>query len=103
MVRAYQVRGHQLAKIDPLEINNNTASEAPELQYTHYGFKESDLERKFYLGMLSYFIRYSDVLINFQIIGQGILPGFLANEGVKSLTLREIIDRLQKTYCELQW
>ncbi|KAJ3413112.1 2-oxoglutarate dehydrogenase E1 component [Chytridiales sp. JEL 0842] len=50
IVRAYQVRGHQLAKIDPLEINTNAASDAPELHYSHYGFKEADLDRKFYLG-----------------------------------------------------
>ncbi|KAJ3281197.1 2-oxoglutarate dehydrogenase E1 component [Borealophlyctis nickersoniae] len=80
LVRAYQIRGHHLARIDPLEINVSSEQNAPELTIEHYGFKESDLDRKFFLG-------------------SGILPGFLANEGVKSLTLREILDRLKATYC----
>eukprot|EP00842_Homolaphlyctis_polyrhiza_P001163 jgi/Hompol1/2047/HPOL_002848-RA len=81
MVRAYQVRGHQLANIDPLGINSfRERVQAPELEYGYYGFKESDLNRKFYLG-------------------SGILPAFLAQEGQRELTLREIIERLQRTYC----
>ncbi|KAJ3110084.1 2-oxoglutarate dehydrogenase E1 component [Phlyctochytrium bullatum] len=80
IVRAYQVRGHQLANLDPLGITVNSARDAPELDPAHYGFREEDLDRKFYLG-------------------QGILPGFLANERARSLTLREIVDRLKKTYC----
>ncbi|KAI9342060.1 thiamine diphosphate-binding protein [Zopfochytrium polystomum] len=80
MVRAYQVRGHQLADLDPLGINIHPSTGAPELDPAHYGFGEKDFDRKFYLG-------------------QGILPGFLADEGKRYLTLREIIDRLKKTYC----
>ncbi|KAJ1558822.1 2-oxoglutarate dehydrogenase E1 component, partial [Nowakowskiella sp. JEL0078] len=82
LVRAYQVRGHHLARIDPLEISNSDMSNAPELDYTHYGFKESDLDRRFYLG-------------------SGILPGFLAQEGERNMTLRDVIDRLKKTYCNV--
>ncbi|KAH6571561.1 hypothetical protein BASA62_003801, partial [Batrachochytrium salamandrivorans] len=81
LVRAFQVRGHQLANIDPLGINSfRDRVQAPELEYTYYGFNEADLDRKFYLG-------------------SGILPGFLASEGQTDLTLREIVDRLHKTYC----
>ncbi|KAJ3097101.1 2-oxoglutarate dehydrogenase E1 component [Phlyctochytrium planicorne] len=80
LVRAYQVRGHQLADLDPLKITVNSAANAPELDPAHYGFKDSDLERKF-------------------LLGQGILPGFLANEKARHLTLREIVSRLKKTYC----
>ncbi|KAI8815412.1 thiamine diphosphate-binding protein [Cladochytrium replicatum] len=80
MVRAYQVRGHHLANLDPLGIYHSDIANAPELNYEHYGFKEEDLDRKFYLG-------------------QGILPGFLAQEGKRILTLRELIDRLKATYC----
>ncbi|KAJ3216898.1 2-oxoglutarate dehydrogenase E1 component [Dinochytrium kinnereticum] len=80
LVRAYQVRGHQLADLDPLKINVNTVANAPELDPAHYGFRAEDWDRKFYLG-------------------QGILPGFLANERAKSLTLREIVSRLKQTYC----
>lgn len=80
MVRAYQVRGHQLASLDPLEINYTHSKNVPELSFQHYGFTEADLDRQFYLG-------------------SGILPQFLDKEKTKKLTLREIIDRLQKTYC----
>ncbi|KAJ1548780.1 hypothetical protein HK405_015274 [Cladochytrium tenue] len=50
MVRAYQVRGHQLANLDPLEINVHPSTSAPELDPAHYGFTDKDLDRKFYLG-----------------------------------------------------
>ncbi|KAJ3347699.1 2-oxoglutarate dehydrogenase E1 component [Entophlyctis luteolus] len=80
IVRAYQIRGHQLADLDPLQIASRDSSKAPELDPAHYGFTERDLDRKFFLG-------------------QGILPGFLASEGKEKLTLREIIDRLKKTYA----
>ncbi|KAJ2996593.1 2-oxoglutarate dehydrogenase E1 component [Globomyces sp. JEL0801] len=79
MVRAYQIRGHQLAKLDPLEINFTEASTAPELSLAHYGFTDADLDRKFFLG-------------------SGILPQFV--EGGKSeMTLREIFDKLNEVYC----
>lgn len=52
LVRAYQIRGHQLAKLDPLEINFQKESQAPELTIEHYGFTEADLDRKFYLGLV---------------------------------------------------
>ncbi|KAJ3297238.1 2-oxoglutarate dehydrogenase E1 component [Rhizoclosmatium sp. JEL0117] len=80
LVRAFQIRGHQLADLDPLGIAPRDASEAPELDPKHYGFTDADLNRKFYLG-------------------QGILPGFLASEQKDALTLREIVDRLKKTYA----
>lgn len=80
MVRAYQVRGHQLAKLDPLEISGEVEENAPELTYKHYGFTDSDLDRKF-------------------ILGSGILPLFKARESVTELSLRDIISRLKKTYC----
>ncbi|KAJ3041889.1 2-oxoglutarate dehydrogenase E1 component [Rhizophlyctis rosea] len=79
LVRAYQIRGHHLARIDPLEITARSEQSAPELTIQHYGFKESDLDREFHLG-------------------SGILPGFLS-EGAQTLTLRHIVERLQKTYC----
>ncbi|KAI8915104.1 thiamine diphosphate-binding protein [Entophlyctis helioformis] len=82
MVRAYQVRGHQIADLDPLGISfrNGVSVDAPELGHAHYGFSEADLDRKF-------------------LLGSGILPGFLAKEGQRELTLREIIERLKATYC----
>lgn len=55
MVRAFQVRGHQQANLDPLGINFMGKKDAPELTYQHYGFTEADLDRKFYLGILLIF------------------------------------------------
>lgn len=63
--------------MDPLGITNHPVP--PELDYRHYGFTEADLSRKFHLG-------------------SGILPQFLAKEGVSTVTLAEIIDKLKSTY-----
>ena len=81
LVRAYQVRGHHLANLDPLGIQHADIlnSSPPELSHTYYGFAEKDLDRSFSLG-------------------PGILPAFMDNG--KSLTLREIVDKLNKTYCK---
>ncbi|KAI9348329.1 oxoglutarate dehydrogenase, E1 component [Pilaira anomala] len=78
--RAYQVRGHHIANLDPLGIQHAdlNSSTPPELAYTYYGFKESDLDRTF-------------------TIGPGILPAFTKTGA--TLTLREIIDHLKKIYC----
>lgn len=77
LVRAYQVRGHHLAHLDPLGISKPDLN-PPELKYTHYGFTEKDLDRVFHLG-------------------QGMLPGFLGTKD--KMTLGEIIQSLEKTYC----
>jgi 2-oxoglutarate dehydrogenase E1 component len=51
MVRAFQVRGHEIADLDPLKITFDGKS-APELTPAYYGFTEADMDRKFYLGIL---------------------------------------------------
>ncbi|VUC28256.1 unnamed protein product [Clonostachys rosea] len=88
IVRAYQSRGHYLAKTDPLGIRTDAElirpdipkPEAPnELDISYYGFGEADLDRYFNLG-------------------PGILPRF-ADETRKNMTLREIIAACQSIYC----
>lgn len=80
LVRAYQVRGHQKAKIDPLGISYGENSEVPkELTLDYYGFTEADLNKQITLG-------------------PGILPRF-AND-TKSLSLKEIIANCEKLYCQ---
>ncbi|ODQ68368.1 2-oxoglutarate dehydrogenase E1 component mitochondrial precursor [Nadsonia fulvescens var. elongata DSM 6958] len=80
LVRAYQVRGHQMAKIDPLEISFGCSSKSvpKELTLEHYGFTEKDLDKEITLGT-------------------GILPRFGPSGSKK--TIREIIEACEKTYC----
>ena len=81
MVRAYQVRGHHIAHLDPLGILQADLQEGspPELSYQFYGFTDKDLDRTFSLG-------------------PGILPGYESMD--KKMTLREIIQHLKKIYCK---
>ncbi|KAI5953468.1 KGD1 [Candida jiufengensis] len=80
LVRAYQVRGHQKAKIDPLNITFGDNGEVPkELTLDYYNFSKADLDKEITLG-------------------PGILPRF-ATEGKKTMTLREIIKTCEDLYC----
>ncbi|KAI9151219.1 2-oxoglutarate dehydrogenase E1 component [Blastocladiella emersonii ATCC 22665] len=80
LARAHQVRGHQLAQLDPLGIHDADLDPTtpPELDPKYYGFTDADLDRKFSLG-------------------PGMLPGFRTQS--PQLTLREIVARLKDTYC----
>ncbi|KAG0001910.1 2-oxoglutarate dehydrogenase E1 component [Modicella reniformis] len=80
LVRAYQARGHHIARLDPLGLSQvGLAAVSPrELDITHYGFSQKDLNRTFSLG-------------------PGILPGFL--DTGSNQTLCEIIDHLKAIYC----
>ena len=82
LVRAYQVRGHHVADLDPLGILDPDLAEIkpPELELSQYGFTERDLDKQIALG-------------------PGILPHF-ATEDCKSMTLREIIRLCERIYCK---
>ena len=69
LVRAYRVRGHMIAKIDPLGLGR---PHQPELDPEYYGFSEADMDRTFSTDT----IRGPDVL-----------------------SLRRIMERLSNTYC----
>ncbi len=69
LIRAYRVRGHLQANLDPLGLTKRGPH--PELDYRSYGFTEADLDRRFYLDYVL---------------------------GLETASLREIIDVLQKTY-----
>ncbi|CAH2352313.1 2-oxoglutarate dehydrogenase, mitochondrial [[Candida] railenensis] len=81
LVRAYQVRGHQKARVDPLGISFGDNSETPkELSLDYYGFTDADMKKQITLG-------------------PGILPRF-AEDGKKTMSLREIVDNCERLYCQ---
>src|SRR6516162_4486267 len=70
LIRAYRVRGHLEADLDPLGLEKR--GPFPELDYHSYGFSEADLDR--------------EILIN-NLLGR------------ERATLREIVAILRATYC----
>ena len=70
LIRAYRIRGHLTADLDPLNILKNDTH--PELQPANYGFHESDMDRLIYID---------NVL------------------GLELATMREIVNIVKRTYC----
>lgn len=70
LIRAYRVRGHLLATLDPLGLEHPRMN--PELDPSTYGFNDSDWDRPIFID---------------QVLG-------LTNP-----TLRQIMERLKATYC----
>ncbi|MFT5432365.1 MAG: 2-oxoglutarate dehydrogenase E1 component [Myxococcota bacterium] len=70
LIRAYRVRGHMIAKLDPLGIEREAH---PELELEHYELTQEDLDRSFSARTIS---------------------------GSQTLTLRTILGRLRNTYCQ---
>ncbi len=69
LVRAYRVRGHMMAHIDPLGLSR---ASQPELDPAFYDLGPADMDRVFSSRTIF---------------------------GAETLTLRQIIDRLSETYC----
>ena len=70
LIRAYRMRGHLHAKLDPLDIEQ--ARDPEELSPTAFGFTDADLDRKIFID---------NVL------------------GMEFASLREMVAILQRTYC----
>ena len=70
MIRAYRVRGHLIASLDPLGLEGERHH--PELDPKSYGFSEADYDRPIYVD--------------------GVL-------GLKRATLRQVLAILKQTYC----
>ena len=70
LIRAYRVRGHLEADLDPLGLDKR--GPYPELDYRSYGFGEADLDHAIYLNNIF---------------------------GRECASLREIIAILRQTYC----
>jgi 2-oxoglutarate dehydrogenase E1 component len=79
LVRAYQVRGHHVAELDPLGILDADLKDSypSELELSRYGFTERDLDKQIALG-------------------PGILPHFATES---RMPLREIIKLCRRIYC----
>jgi len=71
LVNAYQVRGHQNAKLDPLGIMERKT--IPDLSIEHHGLTREDLNTRFYSGLFC--------------------------EKETPTTLSEILDQVKRTYC----
>ena len=70
MIRAYRMRGHLAAQLDPLGLEQRPAQ--PELDPANYGFTAADLDREIFID------------------------GYL---GLDTATPREMLDILKRTYC----
>jgi 2-oxoglutarate dehydrogenase E1 component len=71
MIRAYRMRGHLAANLDPLGLEPKIA--APELEPSTYGFSEADYDRPIFLDFVL---------------------------GMETSTIREILAILRRTYCD---
>eukprot|EP00696_Hemimastix_kukwesjijk_P006091 gnl/Hemi2/17707_TR5840_c0_g1_i1.p1 gnl/Hemi2/17707_TR5840_c0_g1~~gnl/Hemi2/17707_TR5840_c0_g1_i1.p1 ORF type:complete len:1038 (-),score=383.14 gnl/Hemi2/17707_TR5840_c0_g1_i1:38-3151(-) len=80
LVRAYQVRGHRIANLDPLGMSSN--EEPAELKPETYGWTAADMHRPLMTGPEAGFMR-----------------GFLS-ELPNTITLAELIKMLRQTYCD---
>ncbi|MEM9605270.1 MAG: 2-oxoglutarate dehydrogenase E1 component [Pseudomonadota bacterium] len=72
LINAYRVRGHQLAKIDPLGRNRKKHENVREVELHEYGLSAADSDTQFSTPAL---------------------------HGVEGATLAQIVDRLEQTYC----
>lgn len=72
MINAFRFRGHQRARLDPLDLMER--EEVPDLTLDYHGLTEADLDTVFQTGSLFF--------------------------GVETMTLGEIIRNLKYTYCD---
>ncbi len=70
LIRNYRVRGHLMARFDPLELEGNTRH--PELEPSSYGFTEDDLDRPIFIDYVL---------------------------GLETASMREIMQVVRQTYC----
>ena len=70
LIRAYRMRGHLAADLDPLKLIS--FGEQPELSPATYGFTDDDLDREIFIN------------------------GYL---GLETATVRQMLDILKRTYC----
>lgn len=79
LIRSYQVRGHKRASLDPLGLQESvdvTKEDVLDLNPEYYRFSEEDMHRSFKLPLTT----------------------FIGGDQ-QAMTLQEILDNLQRTYC----
>ncbi|BFF99304.1 2-oxoglutarate dehydrogenase-like mitochondrial [Drosophila madeirensis] len=78
IIRSYQIRGHNIAHLDPLEINSPElpGNSSTKTIYANFSFGEQDMERQFKLPSTT----------------------FIGGDEA-SLPLKEILNRLENVYC----
>ncbi|XP_060651901.1 2-oxoglutarate dehydrogenase-like, mitochondrial isoform X2 [Drosophila nasuta] len=78
IIRSYQIRGHNIAHLDPLEINTPElpGNSSTKSIYANFSFGEQDMERQFKLPSTT----------------------FIGGDEA-SLPLKEILNRLENVYC----
>ncbi|MEF2074084.1 2-oxoglutarate dehydrogenase E1 component [Consotaella aegiceratis] len=72
LIRAYRVRGHLHASLDPLGIAQAADEDYNELSPSAYGFSEADYDRRIFIDYVL---------------------------GMEFATIREMVDILRRTYC----
>ncbi|MCP5038727.1 MAG: 2-oxoglutarate dehydrogenase E1 component [Rhodobacteraceae bacterium] len=70
LIRAYRIRGHRIANLDPLGMGE--AKSYPELEPAAYGFTEDDMDRPIFLDYVL---------------------------GLETASMRQIIELVRRTYC----
>jgi 2-oxoglutarate dehydrogenase E1 component len=70
LIRAYRIRGHLIADVDPLQMRDQTPH--PELDARSYGFTEADMDRPIFLDKVL---------------------------GLEMASMRQIMEIVKRTYC----
>ena len=70
IIRAYRIRGHLIADLDPLNMRDQTPH--PELDPRSYGFAEADMDRPIFIDKVL---------------------------GLETASMRQIMDIVKRTYC----
>ncbi len=70
LIRAYRIRGHLIADVDPLQMRDQTPH--PELDPRSYGFSEADMDRPIFLDKVL---------------------------GLEMASMRQIMEIVKRTYC----
>lgn len=70
LIRAYRIRGHLIADVDPLQMRDQTVH--PELDPRSYGFSEADMDRPIFLDKVL---------------------------GLEMASMRQIMEIVKRTYC----